>query len=74
MCLDIYAGARLIGQVLANTYRGDLERAGLGSGRHSFAFTPPPGLVITPDTVHVRRSFDGALLATSRANAHGRVE
>ena len=63
VCLDIYAGAQLIGQVLANTYRGDLERAGHGSGRHSFAFTPPPGLVITPDTVHVRRSFDGALLA-----------
>ena len=63
VCLDIYAGARLIGQVLANTYRGDLERAGHGSGRHSFAFTPPPGLVITPDSVHVHRSFDGALLA-----------
>ena len=64
VCLDIYAGAQLIGQVLASTYRGDLQRAGLGSGRHSFAFTPPPGLVIAPDTVHVRRSFDGALLAT----------
>ena len=43
VCLDIYAGGRLIGQTLANRYRADLERAGLGSGRHSFAFTPPPG-------------------------------
>ena len=32
VCLDIYVGDRLIGQALANRYRGDLDRAGLGSG------------------------------------------
>ena len=30
VCLDIYAGGQLIGQVLANRYREDLERARLG--------------------------------------------
>jgi hypothetical protein len=32
VCIDIYAGGRLIGQMLANCYRQDLLRAGLGSG------------------------------------------
>jgi len=70
VCLDIYAAGRLIGQTLANRYRQDLERAGHGSGRHSFAFTPPAGLLFAPDAVEVRRSLDGAtLLRSVRARA-----
>jgi hypothetical protein len=65
VCLDIYAGGRLIGQVLANTYREDLQRAGLGSGRHAFTFTPPAGLALRPDAVEVRRSLDGAAVKFS---------
>jgi hypothetical protein len=34
--LDIFADGKLIGQVLANSYREDLKRAGLGTGRHAF--------------------------------------
>ena len=63
VCLDIYAGGRMIGQALANRYRDDLQKAGLGSGRHSFAFVLPPGLDFAPHTVEVRRSFDGAPIA-----------
>ena len=59
VCLDIYAGGELIGQVLANRYREDLERENLGSGRHGFEFTPPAGLTFAPDAVNVRRSLDG---------------
>jgi hypothetical protein len=62
VCLDIYAGGRLIGQVLANRYREDLARAGLGSGNHSYAFAMPAGLAFTPDAIEVRRSLDGAAL------------
>jgi hypothetical protein len=65
VCLDILAGGRLIGQVLANRYRGDLQRAGLGSGRHSFEFTPPAELAFTSGAVEVRRSLDGAALKFS---------
>ena len=69
VCLDVYAAGRLIGQTLANIYREDLECAGLGSGRHSFAFAPAaaiaPRAVITCETVQVRRSLDGAELANS---------
>jgi hypothetical protein len=63
VCLNIYASGQLIGQVLANSYRPDLERAGRGSGNHSFTFMPPDELVFTPDAIEVRRSLDGAALA-----------
>jgi autotransporter-associated beta strand protein len=65
VCLDIFVGDTLIGQVLANRYRDDLERAGLGSGRHAFAFTPPADFTFRPDEVSVRRSLDGAALEFS---------
>jgi hypothetical protein len=67
VCLDIYAGGRPIGQTLANRHREDLARAGLGSGRHSFRFTVPDGLMLLPGTVEVRRSLDAAALPFSRA-------
>ena len=62
VCLDIYAGGHLIGQVLANRYREDLERAGSGSGHHSFEFALPPGLDFAPEEIDVRRSLDGVAL------------
>jgi hypothetical protein len=67
VCLDIFAGGQLIGQALANQYRGDLKTAGLGSGHHSFEFTPPVSLAFAPDAVELRRSFDGAVLKFSAA-------
>ena len=65
VCLDIFAGGRLIGQILANRFRDDLARAGIGSGKHSFEFIPPPGFAFAPSTIEVRRSIDGARLAFS---------
>ena len=62
VCLDVFVGGRLIGEVLANRYREDLKQAGLGSGHHSFAFAPPAGLAFTPEAVELRRSLDGAPL------------
>jgi hypothetical protein len=67
VCLDIYADDVWIGQALANRHRGDLERAGLGSGRHSFEFVPPVGLVSSSVTIEVQRALDGAALASSHA-------
>ena len=66
VCLDILAGGRLIGQALANLYRGDLRAAGLGSGRHAFTFEPNEELVRSPASIEVRRSLDGAVLAGCR--------
>lgn len=67
--LDICANGSVIGRVLADRYRGDLAKAGLGSGRHGFAFRPPAGMTLRPEAVEVRRSLDGARLkAPSLAN------
>jgi hypothetical protein len=66
VCLDILAEGRLIGQALANLYRGDLRAAGLGSGRHAFTFRPKPDVVVSPASIEVRRSFDGAVLSGRR--------
>lgn len=65
VCLDIHVGGRFSGRVLANRYRGDLERAGLGSGRHAFEFSLPAGLDDAPEAVEVRRALDGAALRRS---------
>ncbi len=66
VCLDIYSGGGLIAQVLANGYREDLQRAGLGHGRHGFKFVPPKDVWL--DRIEVRRSLDGAaLLLTAEA-------
>jgi uncharacterized repeat protein (TIGR03803 family) len=67
VCLDIYAGGRLIGQTLANIYRQDLQRAGIGSGYHSFEFKPQQGVALV--AVAVRRSTDGAALVSTDAKS-----
>jgi hypothetical protein len=66
VCLDIVAGGELIGQVVANRYRADLEAAGHGSGRHGFAFVVPAGWAFAPTSVAVRRSLDGAVLPRTK--------
>ncbi len=70
VCLDIFASGRLIGQVLANRYREDLQQAGMGSGCHSFRFTPPTGIMFAPGAIEVRRSLDGASLMRSADAQH----
>ena len=65
VCLDIYGGGQLIGRTLANRYREDLERAGVGSGNHSFAFSLPTRTDFDVGTVSVRRSLDGVTLLPS---------
>jgi Hint domain len=63
--LEIYLKGERIGELLANRYRPDLEKAGLGSGCHSFEFIAPQGTCLSPDAIEVRRSLDGALLHPS---------
>ena len=69
VCLDIYAGGQLIGQTLANRYRQDLARAGLGSGCHSFEFKLRKGLQFASQAVEVRRSLDGTNLRMTKTCA-----
>jgi tetratricopeptide (TPR) repeat protein len=54
---------RLLGRVLANGYRRDLEEAGLGSGRHAFQLKfMRPLSVHETHIIRVRRESDGAEL------------
>lgn len=54
------------GEVVADRYRADLERAGLGGGRCSFDFTPPNGVSpFVGHVVRVLREADGAELIGS---------
>jgi T5SS/PEP-CTERM-associated repeat protein len=62
VCLDICVGGRLIGQTLANVHREDLQRAGIGSGNHSFEFRPLRGWDVLSCAIEVRRSLDGVVL------------
>jgi hypothetical protein len=59
VCLDVLVDGAVAATVLANRHRSDLERAGLGSGRHAFsvALDLAPGAL-----VEVRRSLDGTQL------------
>jgi autotransporter-associated beta strand protein len=64
--LVVMANGAPVGRVLVNLYRGDLEAAGRGSGRHSFAFALPACLA-SDETVQIRvlREADGAELPGS---------
>jgi len=62
VCLDVFVGDRLLGQVLANDYREDLKDAGIGSGCHGFLFALSADLASAPGTIEVQRSLDGAPL------------
>jgi hypothetical protein len=59
VCLDILAGGARILRVLANQYRDDLRRAGIGGGYHAFSADLRAG---TTGRIEVRRAADQALL------------
>ncbi len=66
VCLDIVVQGQAVGQVLADRHRTDLQRAGIGSGRHGFEFNLPAGVNLSGE-VEVRRSLDGTRLDPSYA-------
>ena len=57
---------QLIGRILANRYRRDLEEAGIGSGRHGFELKFEKGLApLEKHVLRVCREHDGINLAQS---------
>jgi hypothetical protein len=64
VALDVLAGGVPVAQVLANLYRADLRRAGLGSGCHGFELLLPAGV---EGPVTIRRALDGAPLPFTEA-------
>jgi glycosyltransferase involved in cell wall biosynthesis len=58
--LIVTANDRLIGRIIANLYRADLEASGIGSGRHGFEWYFPEALSpLEKQVVRVRREIDG---------------
>ncbi len=60
VCLDIFLEEVRIARLLANLYRADLRKAGIGSGCHGFACALPEGF---GGRLRVRRAADAAELA-----------
>ena len=63
--LEILHDATIIGTILANRYRPDLRKAGLGSGCHAFELPLPP----LPGIITLRRAGDGASIAAPQTRA-----
>ncbi len=62
VCLDIFAGGKRVGRVLANVFRQDVRDAGFGKGYHGFECPLPAD---TGGSVTIRRSIDQAMLGVA---------
>ncbi|HEX4507532.1 MAG TPA: Hint domain-containing protein [Alphaproteobacteria bacterium] len=60
--LAILVNGAVVGRVVADRYRADLEAAGVGDGRHGFSFVLPKGLAAGDHRIEVRREIDWSLL------------
>jgi glycosyltransferase involved in cell wall biosynthesis len=66
VALIISANDKVLGRVVANRFRSDLQQAGIGQGRHGFEFLIRGGLSRTDaHEIHVRREADGEELPSS---------
>lgn len=63
--LEILHDGSVIGHILANRYRADLRKAGIGSGCHAFDLLLPP----LPGTITLRRPTDGATIGAPARRA-----
>lgn len=66
VAVDIYDGSELLIRIQADTFRGDLRDAGIGSGKHGFSVPNPSVLLpLARHHVAVRRATDGVDLPGS---------
>ena len=64
--LQVLANGAVLGEILADAHRPDLEAAGYGDGCHSFIFPMPGGLAPhRSQVIEVRRAADGLALGRS---------
>ncbi|MCJ2089595.1 Hint domain-containing protein [Methylobacterium sp. E-005] len=70
VCLDIVVDGAVVALALAETYRADLQAAGIGDGCHAFDLElPQPLAPSAAHTVEVRRSADSAVVGLLRVEA-----
>ncbi|MDR3522013.1 MAG: Hint domain-containing protein [Acidocella sp.] len=63
--LEILDGDGVIAHVIADRFRPDLVKAGIGDGRHGFEVIFAGGLSAAPHEIHVRQAGGGAALGRS---------
>ena len=66
VCLDILVDGKVVALAYAETYRSDLEQAGIGDGRHAFSVSVPASAT---STIEVRRSADKAPVGARQMTA-----
>lgn len=66
IAVDLYDDDTRLGTVMADRYRQDLERAGIGNGKHGFVWNTPAQIADGKrHTIHARVSGTGTELAQS---------
>jgi hypothetical protein len=70
--LGVYFDGRLAGEILANRFRPELAKAGIGNGHHGFVFALPPGAHQSVNSLEVRAPYETIIVysrTASRASA-----
>ncbi len=63
VCLELVSGGTVVASMLANRFRADLWKAGIGSGCQAFEVSVPAG--VDASSLRVRRANDGAELVAA---------
>jgi len=64
--LGVYLDGELVAEALANGFRPELVEAGIGNGRHGFAFALPPGTHRSVNSLEVRAPYETLIIFTRR--------
>ncbi len=72
VCLEVSIGGRVVARTLADRYREDLRRAGVGTGEHGFEVAWPKHLAGT-GRLEIRRWPDGAAIEGWHTETEGRA-
>jgi hypothetical protein len=70
--LGVYFDGELAGEILANRFRPELVKAGVGNGHHGFVFVLPPGAHQSINSLEVRAPYETIIVysrTTGQASA-----
>jgi hypothetical protein len=65
--LGVYFDGELAGEILANRFRPELVKAGIGNGHHGFVFALPPGAHQLIKSLEVRAPYETIIVYSRTA-------
>jgi hypothetical protein len=65
--LGVYFDGELAGEILANRFRPELVKAGIGNGHHGFVFALPPGAHQLVKSLEVRAPYETIIVYSRTA-------